>query len=170
MLHSRQCLWEMFCFNSFKDCIAKKECIIYQKNKTDPCGSGYEKLVQNKTDDGSGFLLSYADTFENIYLTIHMHNLTVYQVKSIEFHYHQSCYRELSRKPKEKADKTSQICYENLKKFVQVHAIDLGEVMKANYLQFMKITKAMRVLRLKKIQSIDLRQTENGRKVQHVLC
>ena len=70
------------------------------------------------TNDGSDFLLSYASSFENDYLSVQLHGLSVAQVLAKEFYFHRTSYRDLSKKPKDEADKTRQKCFQNLKDFI----------------------------------------------------
>ena len=111
----------------------ESECIICQKNRTNPNVSGYEPQVKNKTKNGSEFLLSYASSFGNDYLSVQLHGLPVTQNLSNEFYFHHICYRNLSRKPKNEADKISQNFLKILKDFIQRH-IGQGKVMKVSKL------------------------------------
>ena len=93
-----------------------------------------ESLVKNSTNDGSEFLLSYASSFENDYLSVQLHGLSVVQVLAKEFYFHRTCCRDLSRKWKEEVDETSQKCLGNLKDFIQKHIMDQAGVMKVSKL------------------------------------
>ena len=48
-----------------------------KRNRTNPDGSGYESLFKNTTNDRSEFLLSYASSFKNDYLSV---QFMVYQL------------------------------------------------------------------------------------------
>ena len=91
-----------------------------------------ESLVKNTTSDGSEFLLSYASSSKNDYLSVQLYGLSVAQVLAKKFYFHRTCYRDLSIKSKDEAAKTSQKCFENLKDFIQRHIIDQREVMKVS--------------------------------------
>lgn len=122
--------------------LAKGDCISCQKNRTNPDGSGYESLVKNMTNDGSEFLLSYASSSKNDYLSVQLYGLSVAQVLAKKFYFYCTpatvlakkfyFHRICSIKSKDEAAKTSQKCFENLKDFIQRHIIDQREVMKVS--------------------------------------
>ena len=116
--------------------LAKKECLICQKNKKSSSGSGYEKLVKNTTDEGSHLLKSYAEMGKNEHMTVQLTSLSISQIAATEFYYHRSCYRDISRKSKVTSEERKQQtqayekCYDLIKSYIQDCVIGQGEILK----------------------------------------
>ena len=116
--------------------LAKKECLICQKNKTSSSGSDYEKLVKNTTDEGSHLLKSYAEMGKNEHMTVQLTSLSISQITATEFYYHRSCYRDISRKPKVTSEERKQQTqayekyYDLIKSYIQDCIIGQGDVLK----------------------------------------
>ena len=116
--------------------LAKKECLICQKNKTSSSGSSYEKLVKNTADECSHLLKSYVEMGKNEHMTVRLTSLSISQITATEFYYHRFCYRDISRKAKvineERKQQTQAYkeCYDLIKSYIQDCIIGQGEVLK----------------------------------------
>ena len=83
-------------------------------------------------------MLSYAKTCENEYVTVELEQTSMSEVIAREYQYHRSCYKKITRKPKEKSEEEIremagyEKCFD--KCFVKEHIICNGEVMKVSQL------------------------------------
>ena len=113
---------------------------ICQANKTALRGSGYEVLIKCVTTLSANALISYAKSCENEYVTVELEHTSMSEVIAREYQYHRSCYKKITRKPKEKSEEEIremagyEKCFDTLKEFVKEHIICNGVVMKVSQL------------------------------------
>ena len=121
--------------------MAKKECVICQAHKTGSKGTGYETLTKCVTTSAAEALLSLANKRENEYTSFELTGLTASNIIAKEYHYHRSCYKNITRKQKEKMDTEEQESnarsrsFDSLTTFMRDHiVVEHGEVLKLNQL------------------------------------
>ena len=129
-----------------KPYLAKKECIICQKNKTSSTGSGYKELTECTTDAAANSIITHVNNTDDLYGKTQLMNYSTSDIIAREFWYHRSCLREITRqkikkneenKEKNDADEFRQQCFESLMKYVEEKIISEGQFLRmitiANY-------------------------------------
>ena len=113
--------------------LARDECLLCQKNKTNKSGSGYESLATCVTAASATCLLDYGNNNIDEYASLQLVGLSVNEIVAKEFKYHRSCYKNLQRSKTqnhENQDETMNLrekCFEDLKSVIRDQIVEDGD-------------------------------------------
>ena len=122
--------------------------------KEDSKSGGYDDVIKCETNEGAETLLKFSRTTDDAYVTAQFSGLeTKEDVRVKEFHYHRSCYRDLSRvvtrqkslneietsqqeadEQKSRDQETRDECFQHVIEFLKDHVVKNGQVVRLNQL------------------------------------
>ena len=129
-------------FSSKSSILARDECLLCRKNKTQKGGSGYEVLQKCVTFASAEGLLAYSKTNNDEYAASVLAGLSEGEVIANEFKFHRTCYRDTMRTPsalvednvKQNEKDMRNKYFEDVKSIIQSQVIDSGDSIKLSSL------------------------------------
>jgi len=116
--------------------LARDECLLCRKSKTDKNGSGYESLRTCITNTSAECLLDYGNKNIDEYVSLELAGLQANEIIAKEFKYHPTCYKNVQRNKTQSHDsnyetqKLREKCFEDVKSIVQNQVIENGSNIK----------------------------------------
>ena len=123
--------------------LARDECLLCRKNKTNKNGSGYESLRTCITGASAECLLDHGKKNIDEYVSLKFAGLSVNEIIAKEFKYHPTCYKNVQRNntqshdSKDGTQNLQEKCFEDVKSIIQNQVIENGGNIKLSALSEM---------------------------------